>query len=905
MIDINDININTNFEVNSNILFIDSNIDNYQTLISGANNAQVILLDSSSDGIEQITETLSNYHQIDSIHILSHGEAGSLQLGSTNLNTSNLSSYSKDLATWSDSLKENGDILFYGCNVAAGITGIDFVNNFSKLTNADVAASDDLTGNSQLGGDWDLEVTVGNIEANLAIDAATRNTYQSILPTYNGKEYLLTNGVKSWEQAQAEAESLGGNLVTINNSTEETWLKQTFGENEGFWIGINDRRVEGQFEWASGETVTYTNWYPGEPNNGGGSQDFGWINYGRSRQWDDHFPTARLRGIIEIDNTTTPNLGSNIVTNGSFENNPIAVNRWGLVTNLPGWSPTIQSVIEVQELTNRFGNADDGTAWVELDSRGNGGIIQNLQTTVNSEYQLSFAYSPRANVSSASNGIAVYWDGQLIDTISRSGGSSNSWQTYTYNVSASDNSTPLEFRAIGNSDRLGAYLDDVEVRLIDNQDNPGVIKLETNNYQVNETDGTVDVIIERTQGSDGTVTVDYQTFDATATAEDDYSATTGTVTFADGETRKAVTIPILDDSLAEGRENFSFTIDNIIGGATLLAPRTALVNILDNETGLEPILDFDNFADTTPLTLNGNATQAGNALRLTSSQGFQVGSAFFDRPLAINASTSFETQFQFQLSGGSGGADGFTFMLQNSTQALNALGFRGGDLGYGSIQDTSTPGISQSLAIEFDTYQNGWDINNNHISINPFYNGDPDSNRSKVYQLGLRNPFRITVDPRNGDLYVGDVGWTQWEEINSAGAGANFGWPYYEGGNGNSLQTGGYRNLAAAQAFYASNQQVTPSLLGLNHGTTGINAIVLGDIYTDNVFPEEYQGDLFFNDLGQGIVRNVSFDELGNVTSVDTFATGANVVVQIIEGPDGKLYYVDLDDGQIGRWFFS
>ena len=150
-------------------------------------------------------------------------------------------------------------------------------------------------------------------------------------------------------------------------------------------------------------------------------------------------------------------------------------------------------------------------------------------------------------------------------------------------------------------------------------------------------------------------------------------------------------------------------------------------------------------------------------------------------------------------------------------------------------------------------------ITGDGLADNPFYNGDPDANRSKVYQLGLRNPFRITVDPRNGDVFVGDVGWTQWEEINSAGAGANFGWPYYEGGSQNSLQTGGYRDLSQAQAFYNSGQSVDPSILALNHSADGINAIVLGDIYTGNAFPEEYQGDLFFSDLGRGIVYNANF----------------------------------------------
>ena len=77
---------------------------------------------------------------------------------------------------------------------------------------------------------------------------------------------------------------------------------------------------------------------------------------------------------------------------------------------------------------------------------------------------------------------------------------------------------------------------------------------------------------------------------------------------------------------------------------------------------------------------------------------------------------------------------------------------------------------------------------------------------------------------------------------------------------------------------------------------------VVVDAYS---LPSQYQGDLFFNDLGQGIVRHVSFDASGNVESVDTFTSGAEIVVQIIEGPDGGLYYVDLDDNLVGQWFFG
>ena len=184
---------------------------------------------------------------------------------------------------------------------------------------------------------------------------------------------------------------------------------------------------------------------------------------------------------------------------------------------------------------------------------------------------------------------------------------------------------------------------------------------------------------------------------------------------------------------------------------------------------------------------------------------------------------------------------------------------------------------------------------------NPFYDGDPQSNRSKVYQYGFRNPFRFTIDS-TGKVYVGDVGWVTWEEVNQGAPGDNFGWPYFEGGNAGNLRTDEYQDLPQAQAFYASGQPVTAPLLALNHSTDLINAIVMGDRYDGSVYSAQYQGDLFFNDLGQGIVRNISFNPDGSIASVDVFTQGVQIVVQIVTGPDGYLYFVQLDNGIVGRW---
>jgi RNase P/RNase MRP subunit p29 len=69
------------------------------------------------------------------------------------------------LQSWANALGVDADILFYGCNLAGSSAGKELVDNIARLTGADVAASDDLTGHSLLGGDWVLEYHAGTIEA--------------------------------------------------------------------------------------------------------------------------------------------------------------------------------------------------------------------------------------------------------------------------------------------------------------------------------------------------------------------------------------------------------------------------------------------------------------------------------------------------------------------------------------------------------------------------------------------------------------------------------------------------------------------------------------------------------------------------------------------------------------------
>ena len=159
------------FNAPRELILIDAGVEDGDRLLAGILESksesilEVRFLDGDSNGIDQISEILSSAdHKYDAIHILSHGSEGSVALGNTELSTDNLSHYANQLAGWADALTEDADLLFYGCDLAGNHEGEQFIESISAITGSDVAASDDLTGGAELGGDWDLELNVGTIE---------------------------------------------------------------------------------------------------------------------------------------------------------------------------------------------------------------------------------------------------------------------------------------------------------------------------------------------------------------------------------------------------------------------------------------------------------------------------------------------------------------------------------------------------------------------------------------------------------------------------------------------------------------------------------------------------------------------------------------------------------------------
>ncbi|MBF0368285.1 MAG: tandem-95 repeat protein [Magnetococcales bacterium] len=167
------------------VLFVDPTIDDYEQLITGlAGNVEVVVLDAQSDGVAQITDWLAgNDHPLSEIHILSHGDSGSVQLGNAVLDGDSLTGYTNSLSSWSESLTGDADILIYGCNVGSDAQGLALLDSLSELTGADVAASDDLTGSADQGGDWELEVATGAIQAESPLSFLAMESYSDILAT--------------------------------------------------------------------------------------------------------------------------------------------------------------------------------------------------------------------------------------------------------------------------------------------------------------------------------------------------------------------------------------------------------------------------------------------------------------------------------------------------------------------------------------------------------------------------------------------------------------------------------------------------------------------------------------------------------------------------------------------------
>ena len=146
------------------VVIIDSQIPDLSGFLNAIEiDADIWMLNSRYHGIKQITNILSKYNNLSAVYLMSHGSPGKLLIGSEHLSSDNFNQFEHSLANWGNALSETGDLLLYGCNLAANKRGKAFVKNIANATRSDVAASQDLTGPEWLGGNWKLEFQYGII----------------------------------------------------------------------------------------------------------------------------------------------------------------------------------------------------------------------------------------------------------------------------------------------------------------------------------------------------------------------------------------------------------------------------------------------------------------------------------------------------------------------------------------------------------------------------------------------------------------------------------------------------------------------------------------------------------------------------------------------------------------------
>jgi len=204
------------------------------------------------------------------------------------------------------------------------------------------------------------------------------------------------------------------------------------------------------------------------------------------------------------------------------------------------------------------------------------------------------------------------------------------------------------------------------------------------------------------------------------------------------------------------------------------------------------------------------------------------------------------------------------------------------------------------------------------LSDNPM-GSSAGENHSRLVAYGFRNPFRFAIQPGTDDLWIGDVGWNRWEELDHVPAiggpeqPLNFGWPCYEGASRSPEWEALELDLCETLYANAGEHRVTGPFLAYPRGgdvtpeddCTLSNGSSLSAIafYETGGFPESYDGALFFGDYARRCIWVIPPGAGGtpDLSGLSIFEEQAGAAVDLQTGSGGDLFYVDIYDGSIHR----
>ena len=257
------------------LVFVDVSVEGYEQLVDDlmeqrTNRAlEVFYLESGRNSLEQISFTLENRKGIAAVHLVSHGRDGELYLGDDIVNANRLSQYESEFAIWKAALADDADILIYGCDVAETEYGQRFVERFSQVTDADVAASSDVTGHQSHGGDWELEYQVGTIDSTQVFSVNIIESWNHLLPVTASPDSYSVDENSSLTQnvLTNDSNSGGGGLSVFETSTPQNGQLTINSDGSFEYAPDPDFHGSDTFTYSAGEPVSSLQHYWGLDGN--------------------------------------------------------------------------------------------------------------------------------------------------------------------------------------------------------------------------------------------------------------------------------------------------------------------------------------------------------------------------------------------------------------------------------------------------------------------------------------------------------------------------------------------------------------------------------------------------------------------------------------------------------------
>ena len=165
---------------------------------------QMVEIDASRPGLPQLVQALASFKNLSAIHVVSHAEAGVLLLGSSRITAESVKGEIESLAALRNAVRPGGDLLFYGCDLAATPEGEQLLDIVQHATQLDVAASSNATGNLAQGGDWQLEVRRGHVDTQLAFSDKALADFSGVLLASDGPKSFSSFSVNSLDLVQTD-----------------------------------------------------------------------------------------------------------------------------------------------------------------------------------------------------------------------------------------------------------------------------------------------------------------------------------------------------------------------------------------------------------------------------------------------------------------------------------------------------------------------------------------------------------------------------------------------------------------------------------------------------------------------------------------------------------------------------